>query len=466
MPRTVLTALHALVGCILAICLSLSPASATEPGPNPTASWDGFYLGVHGGYSAADFGGVFDSSGHSPYASFASFNTDGLNGGIHGGFNLSVGGLIVGLEGDYSWDGKKGSTIDGENDLQSLNSDYFATVRGRVGAATDNLLVYMTAGVAFTEIDLSVENGEDGYSFNATGLAYGAGVEYKVMPGVSIKAEAMRLDFSKNFKSSDQTNTGSGGRLDGLSDGDDDDHLSFKGVNVFRIGVNVRPGALSDGKFSSKDAVNTGAATNFAGFYLGGNAGYSQTDVGGQFDAWGDVPTADFASFDLNSANGGIQAGFNFQSGAIVYGIEADYSWLNASDSFVDGENDRQALDVDYFATVRGRLGVVSNNILIYATAGAVFSKLNLSVEDGTDGLSLGATGVAYGGGIEVKVANGFTIKAEYLRLDFNEAIGAATGSALDNLRDGDDGDTLNFDGHDVIRLGVNIHLGSLFSKN
>ena len=450
---------------VLAAALALpGSGSASAPTPLPqSASWSGLYLGVHGGASAGDYGGIFDDAGTEPFATFGTFETTDLHGGVQAGYNLDLGGFILGIEGDYSWDGPDGSVVDGEDDLQRLKTDYLATVRGRIGAAADNVFVYLTAGVAFTEQNLIVENGSDRLTFDATGFVYGAGVEYGLMPGVSLRAEVMRLDFDENFRSTDQLDNGSTGALDRLDDGDDDDHLSFEGINVARVGINIRPGEMMG--FRSSGSYERAPVADFSGPYVGGTVGYGDTDVGGVFDTAGTAPFAEFSLFDMDGVNGSVQVGFNFQSGAIVYGIEADYAWNDSSDSFIDGEDDLQELSSDFFATIRGRIGVVHRDMLFYATAGVAFGELDLTVENGTDSLSLEATGFAFGGGVEYAITDRITIKAEYLRLAFDEAAVGTDNGVLDDLSDGDDDDSLNFDGHDIVRIGVNLKLGSLFSR-
>ena len=68
----------------------------------------------------------------------------------------------------------------------------------------------------------------------------------------------------------------------------------------------VSPPAFANGSKLSEPS-------NWAGFYIGGNAGYGFTDV-------------DNLSLDLDGFAGGGHAGFNFVSGNIVYGLEGDIS--------------------------------------------------------------------------------------------------------------------------------------------
>ncbi|MEL7542159.1 MAG: outer membrane beta-barrel protein [Pseudomonadota bacterium] len=442
--------------------LTLSEARASEPTPGPGVSWSGFYVGVHGGVADAGTGGVFDEAGTEPFTQFGELNNSNPFGGIHAGGTLEIGGLVVGLEADYSRGGAEGSFVDGENDLQVFESDYLASVRGRIGAAADNLFVYLTAGIGFGEHSLIVENGEDRLTFRSTDFVYGAGVEYMVLPGVSIRGEMLHYAFDENFRATDALANGTNGAIDQLSDGDDADHFSLHGITVARVGVTVTPGMLR-GSTSHRETVAAPAA-DFSGLYVGGHIGYGDSDVGGVFDTAGSAPFAEFALYDMNALNGGVTAGYHHQTGAVVVGLEADYTWNGSGDSFVDGEGDAQTLDSSYFATFRGKLGVVSGRTLFYATAGVAIGEMELTVENGDDQLTLDAVGIAFGGGVEYAISDRMSFKAEYLRLAFDEAVGGDN-SAIDDLSDGDEDDSINFDGQDIVRVGVNVKLDGLFGR-
>lgn len=432
------------------------PASKEEVPPATFADrWSGLYLGVHGGFSQTDTSGVFDTSGSSPYATYSIMDIDGGHYGIQGGYNFNYNGLIFGVEADYSWSNIGGSVIDGEDDLQTVDTDYFGTIRGRFGASTNDLLVYMTGGYGFTKTSLSFENGADSLSIKSHGFVYGAGLEYAIAPGITVKGEWIRMALDDNLLSSDQLG-GSGGLLDAVSDGDDDDHFSLSGIDIFRVGLNFQLGAFGNSGGTQQYALQgDSSATDFSGFYVGGHAGYANADVGGQFDEGGATPLANFALYDMGGLAGGVQAGYNFQTGKMVYGVEADYTWLDSRDSFVDGDDDLQELAVNHYGTVRGRFGVVANSLLVFVTGGFAWSELDLRVENGTDGLMLNSHGYVYGGGVEWALSENLSLKAEYQRIDFDDGIGAADNSALDDLSDGDDGDHLAFDGIDVVRAGL-----------
>lgn len=438
---------------VVAFCaLSTSVSFADETKRSmPVYDWSGFYVGAHAGYGTPDVGGHFDSLGSAPIATFNEhFDMNSMLGGVHAGYNWQHGNMLYGVEGDYTFAGFEDSFVDGENNRQELELDGIATVRGRLGAIAGRYMAYLTAGAAFSGGKLTVEDGDDSLSFNAAGLVYGAGFEYAVRPGIRLRAEYMRMDFNKRFVSSE---------LDDLNDGDDDDMFRFGGVDTIRVGLNVSLAALSDNAYDTDMTYGENVSiSDFSGFYAGLHGAGATTDVGGLFDE----EDTRFSNFDMFGAGGGVQVGYNVQHGALLFGVEADYSRMAIGDAFVDDDDDEQALSVDYFGTVRGRLGVVANSLVVYGTVGYAYGALDLDVENNTDGLTLDGHGLAYGGGVEKKITDTITLKAEYMRLDFNANIASTNSrcnsctSEIDALSDGNDSDFLNFDGHDVVKVGVN----------
>ena len=137
----------------------------------------------------------------------------------------------------------------------------------------------------------------------------------------------------------------------------------------------------------------------------------------------------------------GGTAGFNVQFGAFVAGIEGDISYTDVDNSttylnpnpfgagpFPAGST-RSTFrsEMDYLATVRGRVGVAFDRVMIYATGGA-------AIADGTNTADFGApvtgaqqffgrssetlVGYTVGGGVEFAVTNNVSLKGEYLYYD------------------------------------------------
>ena len=166
-------------------------------------------------------------------------------------------------------------------------------------------------------------------------------------------------------------------------------------------------------------------AYSWAGPYIGGNLGY----------AWGSVehnPTkpSGFA--------GGVQAGYNFQTGPWVFGIESDIQASGAEQTFAPWK-----FSNPWFGTLRGRAGYALNNVLFYGTGGLAFGELRAS----TFGLSESHTNAGWtlGVGAEMGFAPNWSAKVEYLYVDLNSSNFVITG-ASNGYRFG------------LVRAGVNYH--------
>ena len=149
-------------------------------------------------------------------------------------------------------------------------------------------------------------------------------------------------------------------------------------------------------------------AYSWAGPYLGGNVGY----------AWGSV--------DNNPAKpsgfiGGVQAGYNFQSGPWVFGVEGDIQASGADDTFAPWK-----FSNPWFGTLRGRAGYALNNVLFYGTAGLSFGELRGQTFGWTE--SHVTAGWTIGAGAEVGFTPNWSAKLEYLYIDLSTSQFAITG--------------------------------------
>ncbi len=177
------------------------------------------------------------------------------------------------------------------------------------------------------------------------------------------------------------------------------------------------------------------AEVNWGGLYAGLNGGYGWSGNTDYLD-----PTGGF---------GGGQVGYNFQRGNIVFGVEADFQGAGISDS-----NSYAKSEMDYFGTVRGRVGYAFGRALVYGTGGFAFGDVQNS-NGGSHPWSASETqtGWVAGGGVEYKLAPNWSGKVEYqyLNLDATDPNGAG------RLGDAALGQT---EVH-TIRVGVNYFVGS-----
>ena len=165
---------------------------------------------------------------------------------------------------------------------------------------------------------------------------------------------------------------------------------------------------------------------SWAGPYLGGNLGYG----------WG---TVDNNPTKPSGFEGGVQAGYNWQTGPWVFGIEGDIQVTGAADTFAPWK-----FSNPWFGTVRGRAGYAVNNILFYGTAGIAFGELR-GLTFG--GISQSHTNAGWTGGVgaEFGLARNWSAKIEYLYVDLSDSQFVVTG-------------TQNGYRFGVVRAGVNYH--------
>jgi len=141
----------------------------------------------------------------------------------------------------------------------------------------------------------------------------------------------------------------------------------------------------------------------WTGFYVGVNAGYgwnSDDDI--------TIGGVRYSLDDDGGFVGGAQAGYNYQIGSFVVGLEGDiqYADLGGNDIILSDGTVVDFNDSDWFGTIRARAGVAFDRALIYATGGFAFAD--------------GATGWTVGGGLEYAFTDNLSAKVEglYVNLD------------------------------------------------
>jgi outer membrane immunogenic protein len=142
-------------------------------------NWSGYYIGgnVGAGVGRTSFTAVMQGLSVAP-----SEEIRGFVGGAQGGFNWQFGPWVAGIEADAQFSNQRnGVTVAGMQFANTLT--YFSTLRGRIGYAMDEWLVYVTGGGGYA-------GNEDSYSFPILGgfsdsqsfplWAVGVGVETQI----------------------------------------------------------------------------------------------------------------------------------------------------------------------------------------------------------------------------------------------------------------------------------------------
>jgi outer membrane immunogenic protein len=202
---------------------------------------------------------------------------------------------------------------------------------------------------------------------------------------------------------------------------------------------------------SLKD-TSTPDTINWRGFYIGGHAGIATGDT------QGDVTGLTTTDFNLNGGLYGGQVGYNWQRGFAVLGIEG--SW---SQSTIQGNTACLIVfdckrDVDWVATLTGRVGMAFNHTLLYGMAGVAWGDVNTNVSIAGVPLLNGSeshAGWVAGFGMEQMLLARISFCVEYAHIDLGSEdhqlsfVGGGGPALTDKLH-------IKMD---TIRLGVNIKL-------
>lgn len=220
-------------------------------------------------------------------------------------------------------------------------------------------------------------------------------------------------------------------------------------------------------------------ATNWSGFYLGVVAGGEFANTSTDF-VFANIPGLPGTPTRVspNGSGGliGAEAGYNYQIGKFVGGIEGDvdYARITGQGTSVSPNGFFMAptqQKINLVGTIRGRVGVLAtNDLLIFATGGAAFGDVSMTTaflptgilggncinsSCGNGAVSATKVGATVGGGLEYALSNRITVKAEYLYVDlghtstiFPITLAVSTMAANSSYQE------------HVVRAGLNFKLG------
>jgi outer membrane immunogenic protein len=157
----------------------------------------------------------------------------------------------------------------------------------------------------------------------------------------------------------------------------------------------------------------------WTGAYIGANAsfGFGRYTSGGQ-------------TF-FNNADGGlfgITAGYNYQSGPLVAGIEGDLDFGSVSGTGYPAPGVSGTGSLTGEGSLRARFGYAFNHALVYVTGGYTGANLKGSVSDISAAPNLYVSqstylnGFVVGGGVEYALTRNISVKAEYLFSDYGSS--------------------------------------------
>ncbi|WP_424629111.1 outer membrane protein [Bradyrhizobium sp. SYSU BS000235] len=427
-------------------------------------NWTGFYAGVNAGVG---FNRSYTTLGGSGDA-----NRLGGLGGVGGaqiGYNwqfgnfLGFGNLVLGVETDIQGAGLNddrtcfdaGTCGAGAGYDLHQKIDWFGTARGRVGLATGSVLTYFTGGFAYGNVKTTFNNTFNpadslALSDTRTGWTVGSGVEAALGGNWTGKIEYLYLDLG---------NQNGVTPINALVVGSD------VRASVFRAGLNYRIGGTG---FYAPEPI-----ANWSGFYIGGNGGGGTALNRSSLDLAGGA-TINKLNLSPDGYLGGAQIGYNWQAANWVYGLEADIQGSSLHDDRVClfGCSTAQFVSFDqklqWFGTVRGRVGYSLGSTLFYATGGLAYGGVKTRVQEFLGFIPAGfdqtfdrtKTGYTVGGGIESPFeflglfGKNWTAKTEYLYIDLGRSTDSYTVGGVDHTF------TTRVQEH-IFRTGLNYHFNS-----
>jgi outer membrane immunogenic protein len=440
------------------------PVKAPLLAPVPISNWTGFYVGVNAGLgvgeqrSQLNFGAISGST--------FTQGPIGAIGGVQAGYNWQFGNWVIGAEADIQASGINDDTnclitctaLNRAVFDQSL--DWFGTVRARIGYTSGPILAYYTGGFAFGSAKSTITEtiggvtGVFGFDDTVTGWTLGSGVEAVLGGNWTGKLEYLYLDLGDG-----STAYTFGGGPHAFS--------SDIQAHIFRAGLNYRIGGTP--------VAMAYPSTNWSGFYIGANAGSAL----GRNEAGLASPTGGFTeTFTVMPSGfvGGGQVGFNWQTGNIVFGLEADFQGSSQQDDacIVLCQNGGLVFayaeqTMPWFGTLRGRIGMTAGPALIYLTGGLAYGKIETDIAELTPINVLGQytfsetkSGWTIGGGVEqpftlfglLPPGNNWTIKTEYLYVDLGSSSHAYTQGGFPHTY------TTETTSH-IFRSGINYHFNA-----
>ncbi|XIA63599.1 outer membrane protein [Bradyrhizobium sp. TZ2] len=241
---------------------------------------------------------------------------------------------------------------------------------------------------------------------------------------------------------------------------------------VNRVGLNYRFGNPQNAYASASSRVAISpdpcGPSRFGGGYVGGNLGMvSATARRGDRDLYFFGEAGNEQSASVNSFTAGAQAGWDWRSCNTLLGVVADWNWANADTQMPVRFRSRSFGDMntgmDWFATVRGRAGLVVDNTLVYVTGGVAAASIGTiglrqsNDPDIEESFAFGKTrlGLVGGVGAEFALSGNWSMNTELLYMQFSKS--------TDTFNSPQTG-IASFESHDsawVSRAGLNYRWGN-----
>jgi outer membrane immunogenic protein len=209
---------------------------------------------------------------------------------------------------------------------------------------------------------------------------------------------------------------------------------------------------------ATRPAAQTSSSTlMWAGFYAGGiiGGGFAKSDATTStvFSPTGyfaqtsvtAIATEGVQALEPKKAPFGAAAGYDVQSGNIVFGGMFDFSSLGLSQSLASTAvypccapttfTVTQSVETNWLITARGRGGYAIGNLLVFGTVGLAWTDLNyqavftdtFATAQENGGVDATQNALVWGFGAEYRGSPRWSVKGEWLRADFGDVTATST---------------------------------------
>lgn len=168
---------------VIVACAFLAPCSSFADPSTYTGNWDGFQLGIQGGYGLM--------SGSDSFGGERTLNSGIL--GVFAGYRYSFDHIVIGLAADVN-----ASNFTSSTGASRSSGKWNAAGTVRIGYDVNRVLPYLSAGIGFAGYEVKRFQDDQTIRNTHVGVVFGAGLEAKILDSVTA-----RIDY-KHFEMSDE----------------------------------------------------------------------------------------------------------------------------------------------------------------------------------------------------------------------------------------------------------------------
>lgn len=392
-----------------------------EP-PGTNYDWSGFHIGARVEGASSNTSGSAINTVTGTAAAPGDIAPASWHGGIQLGYDyMFPSRFMLGLEGDVSSGGRKTTMVTDASGTSAIESNVFdsETLRARLGYAVNNLLLYGTAGAAWSSnqyvrtqlegtLNLATPGTAEAANKYLSGWVAGGGIAFAFAKNWNAFVEYRHTDYGSSTTSLPFSQVSSTSKTE-LSEVDFGINYKFDWSARYNAGSGVIAKAAPSYK-----APSHSAGYNWTGFHVGVDGGYGWANSSGTLTDATEVFLAPY-NYRLSGPFAGTFAGGDYQFDRFVVGAEGDWQWGNLTGnnrigasigsptgSFPNGPFTVSTTTKDY-GSMRARFGVAADRFLVYSTVGWAWG------DPSTSYALLGSAPFATNGG---NLVNGWTAGA------------------------------------------------------